>query len=850
MRLRSVAYEHPADPCDPRDSKGDEEEDQIPRLTEGTDAGETTDADEEEEAAQAARSSLSQQQQQKKTSAVVHEIVWERQRLDGSSDVDVWAPAEFDLMNGIATFTSCNRGDIGQNIADVVPARLLNKPHLWISDWDVDHSLPHCDEEGWVYAASYADFGRMEEPLVAQETGAQRKSEGNAVAGEQKSEANQERLVRRRRLIRKRCIDGSDLSWFQELLDCRALNELEEDRDQYESFITQFSDEERASARAFSVDCDYDADAWNDDPELRALEEEERRLQAELEAIEDETAQISARRRELWSTGTDLEKLVHGTFGEGAFLQHLLGLSRDERQSVSVFNVHASDMLRRLQRYNVCNDVFHIWHDGLFGTINGLRLGRLPSKPVEWVEINAALGQAVLLLATIADRANFEFSRNRLVPRGSFSRVVNMYGREYNLFSDGGMFRRRGFNQAIILFLECVEDAGRRAMKEEPSLKFPYKVERGKIGGLPISLGNDEQWTRALKYMLTHLKWLLAWISKPTAPGGRSPGSSPRARRLDPAPPPAPRSQCRPDVRSPALRALRALARALLLRQLPRAHSDAAAAGPDAPLALLERRGRAGLGRALPALVGRGGALPVQPAAAGGHPTRGVHLRHAQQAPQPVGSPGRRRVDTLRRLHAARHPRRAARLQRLVGHSTAQAQAGDRRQPRRLHGRGGVRPALGQGLPPRGVQRPRALQSAADQLHVPGEPVGGDRGREDLRLSHDAAHPWTARAFHVARGFADQQHWAKVPADVDVLVTHGPPHGILDTTVTGLHVGSETLLKESMSRIRPSFHLFGHIHEAYGATRVGNTVFVNAATSTLLAKPKHAPVVVDIPIKC
>ncbi|KAG6612782.1 Calcineurin-like phosphoesterase [Phytophthora cinnamomi] len=110
--------------------------------------------------------------------------------------------------------------------------------------------------------------------------------------------------------------------------------------------------------------------------------------------------------------------------------------------------------------------------------------------------------------------------------------------------------------------------------------------------------------------------------------------------------------------------------------------------------------------------------------------------------------------------------------------------------------------------------------------------------------------PGRPGAFHVARGFADQQHWAKVPADVDVLVTHGPPHGILDTTVTGLHVGSETLLKESMSRIRPSFHLFGHIHEAYGATRVGNTVFVNAATSTLLAKPKHAPVVVDIPIKC
>ncbi|KAI9912759.1 hypothetical protein PsorP6_005821 [Peronosclerospora sorghi] len=514
MKLRPLAYEHPSDPSEQRDSKGEEEEDHVPRLTEGTDAEEITDGDDEEEISQSTRSSLSQQQQQQRQnmSAIVPEVVWEKHRLDNSSDFDIWVPAEFDLMNGIAAYTSCNRGDIGQTIADVVPARLLNKPHLWVSDWEIDYSIPHCDEEGWVYASSFADFDNMEDSLVAGiET---MKDYKPSEVAEQTDAILEERSVRRRCLIRKRRIDGSDLSWFQELLDCRALKELEEDRAQYEAFIAQFSDAKRESVRTFCDGVDYDADEWHSDPEIRALEEEERQLEAELEAIEDETMQVVAKRRELWSTGMDLEHLVHGTFAEGAFLQHLLGLSRDERQSVSVFAVHASDMLRRLQRYNVCNDVFHIWHDGLFGTINGLRLGRLPSKPVEWVEINAAMGQAVLLLATIADRANFEFSRNRLVPRGSFSRVVNMYGKEYNLYSDGGMFRRRGFNQAMILFLECVEDAGRRAMKEEPSLKFPYKVERGKIGGLPISLGNDEQWTRALKYMLTHLKWLLAWISK------------------------------------------------------------------------------------------------------------------------------------------------------------------------------------------------------------------------------------------------------------------------------------------------------------------------------------------------
>ncbi|RQM09452.1 hypothetical protein DD237_003552 [Peronospora effusa] len=392
-----------------------------------------------------------------------------------------------------------------------MPARLLNKPHF-----------PHCDEDGWVYASSHVDFGKLEEPHVHREEAVKGGEQSGTAKKTEKSDAmSQERVVRRRCLIRKRRIDGSDLSWFQELLDCSTvlhkrgcLLVMTVKEGAVPIYSPKSADEERASARTLCDDGDYDTDEWYIDPEPCALEEEERQLKAELEAIENETVQVTAKRRELWSTGIDLERLVHGTFAEGAFLQHLLGLSRDERQSVGVFAVHASDMLRRLQRYNVCNDVFHIWYDGLFGTINGLRLGRLPSKPVEWVEINAAMGQAVLLLATIADRAGFEFSRNRLVPRGSFSRVVNMYGKEYSLYSDGGMFRRRGFNQAMILFLECVEKAGRRAMREEPLLKFPYKVERGKIGGLPIPLGNDEQWTRALKYMLTHLKWLSSWISK------------------------------------------------------------------------------------------------------------------------------------------------------------------------------------------------------------------------------------------------------------------------------------------------------------------------------------------------
>ena len=52
--------------------------------------------------------------------------------------------------------------------------------------------------------------------------------------------------------------------------------------------------------------------------------------------------------------------------------------------------------------------------------------------------------------------------------------------------------------------------------------------------------------------------------------------------------------------------------------------------------------------------------------------------------------------------------------------------------------------------------------------------------------------------------------WKQLP-EVDILVTHGPPFGILDKTNGGKNAGSKLLLKEVL-RLKPKLHLFGHIH--------------------------------------
>lgn len=103
-------------------------------------------------------------------------------------------------------------------------------------------------------------------------------------------------------------------------------------------------------------------------------------------------------------------------------------------------------------------------------------------------------------------------------------------------------------------------------------------------------------------------------------------------------------------------------------------------------------------------------------------------------------------------------------------------------------------------------------------------------------------HDW---AFNLRRGEALRKVWAKIPADSDVVVTHGPPQGILDRCYDGREVGCQDLL-ERLETIQPRLHVFGHIHEAYGQRQVGPTLYVNASNCTLRYQPIQKPVVVEL----
>jgi Icc-related predicted phosphoesterase len=92
--------------------------------------------------------------------------------------------------------------------------------------------------------------------------------------------------------------------------------------------------------------------------------------------------------------------------------------------------------------------------------------------------------------------------------------------------------------------------------------------------------------------------------------------------------------------------------------------------------------------------------------------------------------------------------------------------------------------------------------------------------------------PWTPLFCDWAFMLSDAElaaKWALIPSRVDVLITHGPPHGILDVTNRNERAGSLALLHR-VHELKPRLHVFGHIHEAAGRFDHDGTIFLNAST--------------------
>jgi beclin 1 len=265
---------------------------------------------------------------------------------------------------------------------------------------------------------------------------------------------------------------------------------------------------------------------------LEALKTQEQELLKQIEEVDEESKSVELELQEQSKQLTEIDAQEALYWKEYNNLKLEFFKQEDSLQSLSNQIRYRNHHLDKLKKTNLLNITFHIWHCGHFGTINGFRLGRLPTVPVEWSEINAAFGQSALLLHCLAKKINLTFERYRLVPYGNYSFLESLTdpSKQLPLYGQGG-FRftwSTKFDNAIMAFLDCLLQFKQQVDKMDDNFRLPYRMtDKGKIEdtniqgnsySIKIQFNSEEQWTKAMKYMLTNLKWILAWIATRDAP--------------------------------------------------------------------------------------------------------------------------------------------------------------------------------------------------------------------------------------------------------------------------------------------------------------------------------------------
>jgi len=109
--------------------------------------------------------------------------------------------------------------------------------------------------------------------------------------------------------------------------------------------------------------------------------------------------------------------------------------------------------------------------------------------------------------------------------------------------------------------------------------------------------------------------------------------------------------------------------------------------------------------------------------------------------------------------------------------------------------------------------------------------------------------PWQPEfynwAFNLRRGKQIKEKWDLIPQNTDVLITHGPPAGILDPDRNQESVGCVDLL-DRVLKIKPKVHVFGHLHSGYGTIQKEGITFVNASICDEIYDPINKPIVFTI----
>lgn len=291
----------------------------------------------------------------------------------------------------------------------------------------------------------------------------------------------------------------------------KQTDELEAQNELYTQALTRLQNEEPKFISVEEEECKK---------HIQKLHEEEKALTATLISLTSDLQSVDIELSEVNRRLDEAEAEEDRLFS--SYLEHQCNLLESEEEIAATNSIiqYSSTQLSRLKRLNVISDTFHIWYDGDIGTINGFRLGRTHEITVPLEEVNVAWGQVCLLLEIIVKKRCFTLSQFRLLPRGSYSSIIKVSDQtQYPLYCMEGFLRQvisgRKYDYAMVAILHCVEEIIRQITASKiTEIMFPWKIEGERIGGMSIRLqfNSEENWTKALKYLLTDIKWIVSYL--------------------------------------------------------------------------------------------------------------------------------------------------------------------------------------------------------------------------------------------------------------------------------------------------------------------------------------------------
>jgi Icc-related predicted phosphoesterase len=111
---------------------------------------------------------------------------------------------------------------------------------------------------------------------------------------------------------------------------------------------------------------------------------------------------------------------------------------------------------------------------------------------------------------------------------------------------------------------------------------------------------------------------------------------------------------------------------------------------------------------------------------------------------------------------------------------------------------------------------------------------------DGLRIWGSPTTPLYGGAFGLSNEADRERLYSTIPDETDILITHGPPLGVLDD---GQGCAA---LRRAVIRVRPRLHCFGHVHSRYGTRPTARTMFVNASILDEDGAPSRKPILLNV----